>query len=101
MQFVSRETDGYTWGNQPGVNLPASSDWQTFEVSTAADPPNNVLGMSATRAFTLQIYGGPSQNIPGDVVLWLDNVRLVPEPSTIGLACLFAVAGLAGYRRRP
>lgn len=94
-QFVSRETDGYNWGNQPGLNLPANNDWQTFEVSTT-----DGLGMSATRAFTLQIYGGPSQNIPDDVVVWLDNIRLIPEPSTLALAGLFSLVGLASNRRR-
>jgi len=96
MQFVSRETDGYNWGNQAGVNLPAVSDWQTFSVATSGDG----LGMSQTRAFTLQIYGGPSQNIPDDVVIWLDNVRLVPEPSSLVLAGVFAIIGLAGHRRK-
>ncbi len=96
MQFVSRETDGYNWGNQAGVNLPAVSDWQTFSVATSGDG----LGMANTRAFTLQIYGGPSQNIPDDVVVWLDNVRLVPEPSALAMAGLFAVIGLASNRRK-
>jgi len=96
LQFVSRETDGYNWGNQAGLNLPAVTGWQTFSVATSGDG----LGMANTRAFTLQIYGGPSQNIPGDVVVWLDNVRLVPEPSSIALAGLFAVVGLASNHRK-
>ncbi len=96
MQFVSRETDSYSWGNQAGTSIPAVSGWQTFSLATSGDG----LGMSATRAFTLQVYGGPSQNIPGDVILWIDNIRLVPEPSTLGLAGLLAVVGLASSRRK-
>ena len=95
MDFVSRETDGYNWGGQAGRNLPASSDWQTFAVSTA-----DGLGMSATRAFTLQLFGGGNQNIPDDVVLWLDNVRLVPEPSTLALAGCFGLIAIGSVRRR-
>ncbi len=87
LQFVSRETDGYTWGNQSGINLPAVSGWQTFSVPTTG---NGGLNMTATRALTLQIYGGPAQNIPGPVTLWLDNIRLVPEPASLTLLTLTA-----------
>ena len=72
MQFVSRETNGYTWGAQTGQNLPAVSGWQTFSIPTTA---NGGLDMAATRAFTLQLYGGPAQNTSGPVTLWLDNIR--------------------------
>ncbi len=96
LQFVSRETGSYTWGGQSGTSLPALSGWQTFSVPTSGDG----LGMSLTRAFTLQLYGGPSQNISGPVTLWLDNVRAVPEPSAFALTGLFAILGLARSRRR-
>ena len=95
-QFVSRETGGYTWGNQPGYNLPGPTDvWQTFTIPTTS---NGGLDMTNTRAFSFQIYGGPSQNIPGPVVVWLDNIRLVPEPASLSLFGL--AAGMVVLSRR-
>lgn len=99
MNFVSRETDGYNWGNQPGVNLAPAAGWTTYSVSTTAG-----LGMSATRAFTLQLYGGPSQNISGPVTLWIDNIRTaqaVPEPASLAtLALSLGALGVCiGLRR--
>ncbi len=99
MQFVSREGNGYTWGNQPGVNLAPASGWTTYSVSTSAG-----LGMANTRAFTLQLYGGPSQNITGPVTLWIDNIRTVsavPEPASLALCGLvFGAIGVVARRRR-
>lgn len=96
LQFVSRETDGYTWGNQPGFNISPADGWRTITIPTTG---NGGLDMAETRAFTLQLYGGPSQNIDGQITLFLDNVRLVvPEPGAAVLALLgFAAAPL---RRR-
>ncbi|MEO0530747.1 MAG: PEP-CTERM sorting domain-containing protein [Planctomycetota bacterium] len=90
-QFVSREGDGYGFNSVLGENLaPETGVWKTFSVPTDT--------MTETRAFTVQLYGGPDQNIDGPITLFLDNIRLVPEPSTIALATL--VAGLAATRRR-
>lgn len=97
MQFVSRETGNYDWGGQSGFNLTGPTDeWQTLTIPTAS---NGGMDMAATRAFTLQIYGGPSQNIPGPVAIWIDNVRTVPipEPSAIVLLGL-ATVGFATWR---
>ncbi|QDS99186.1 PEP-CTERM sorting domain-containing protein [Adhaeretor mobilis] len=98
-QFVSRETDGYNWGSQSGFNLSGPTDeWQTITIPTTA---NGGMDMTATRAFTLQIYGGPSQNIPGPVAIWLDNVRTVPIPEPTAIVLLgLAGVGIALQRRR-
>ncbi|WP_146572215.1 hypothetical protein [Botrimarina hoheduenensis] len=93
-QFVSREGDGYGFNSVLGTNLaPNTGVWQSYSIPTSS--------MSATRAFTIQLYGGPSQNIDGPITLFLDNVRLVeiPEPASIALAAAIAAAGL-GFRRR-
>ncbi|QDU88844.1 hypothetical protein Pla175_22280 [Pirellulimonas nuda] len=100
MNFVSRETNGYNWGNQPGANLAPAVGWTTYSVSTSAG-----LGMANTRAFTLQLYGGASQNISGPVTLWIDNIRTVdavPEPASLS-ACALVLGGLGvcfGRRRK-
>ena len=92
-QFVSRETDNYDWNGLLGFNLPpVTGQWQTYTV-----PAGDVDGLTATRAFTLQLYGGPSQNIDGSITLFLDNIRLTPEPTT---ASLLVLAGsVLAFRR--
>lgn len=85
--FVSRETDGYSFNTVASQNLPsATPEWITLSAPASS--------LTATRAFTVQLYGGPSQNITGDITLWIDNLRLtsapVPEPTT-GLLGLIAV----------
>lgn len=91
LTFASRETDGYNFNGVINTNLaPPTGEWRTF--SAPADT------LTATRALTLQLYGGPDQNIDGPITLLIDNVRLVvPEPTT-GLLTL--VAGAAALRRR-
>lgn len=100
LQMVSRETGGYTWGGQPGLNLLGNSgNWQTFSIDTSL---NGGLDMTATRALTLQIYGGNPRNIPGDVTVWLDNVRVVsavPEPGSLSLLALVGMGVMARRRR--
>ncbi len=61
MQMVSRETDGYNWGNQAGLNLPnVAGTWETFSIPTAAT--GGSLAMTATRPLTYQLYGGGSEH---------------------------------------
>jgi hypothetical protein len=98
LDFVSRETNGYNWGNQTGRNLPAVSGWQTFSVPTAAGGAGGI-GMTQTRALTIQLFGGAGQNIQSPVTLWLDNIRTVPEPASLALAAAVLVAGLGCVRR--
>ncbi len=83
MNFVSRETNNYDWGSQPGRNLAPAMGWTTFSVSTT-----DGLTMAQTRALTFQLYGGASQNITGNVTVWLDNIRTVPEPGAAGMALI-------------
>jgi hypothetical protein len=90
--FVSRETDNYNYNQVLGVNLNPADDgnWVTYTVPTAS--------FLQTRAFTTQLYGGPSQNITGRVVVWMDNIRFVPEPT--GGICSMIGLLLLGFRRR-
>jgi len=94
LDFVSRETDNYNWGNQTGRNLPGTPGvWQTFSVPTTSG-----LGMTQTRALTLQLYGGGGQNIQAPVTLWLDNIRTIPEPTSLAILAIGA-AGCIGLVR--
>ncbi len=83
MNFVSREADNYNWNPLLSDNLAPAVGWQTFSLPASS--------LTATRAFSLQLFGGGSQNINGNVTLFLDNLRLtvlVPEPSTALLVLL-------------
>lgn len=92
-QFVSRETDSYSFNSVLGTNLaPETGVWKTYSVSAET--------MAATRAFTIQLYGGPGQNIDGPITLFMDNIRLtVPEPSTIALVGLLACSSIVCRRK--
>lgn len=93
-QFVSRETDGYSFNSVLGENLPpVTGQWQSYSVPADS--------MTATRAFTVQLYGGPSQNLDGPITLFLDNIRLtqIPEPASLTLIGLMSAAALVGRRR--
>ncbi len=87
--FVSRETDGYSYNQLFGINLPqGAGEWTTYSA-----PASTLL---ATRAFTVQLYGGPQQNLQGTVTMWMDNIRLVPEPA----AGIMILAGILFLRLR-
>lgn len=99
-QFVSRETDGYTWGNQPGYNLDgAGGEWQTVSLATTG---NGGLDMTSTRAFTFQIFGGGNQDIQGPVNVWIDNIRVtaVPEPGALSILGMATICLISARRRR-
>jgi len=90
-KFVSRETDNYNYNVLFQGNLPNLSGWQTFSAPTST--------MTQTRAFTFELFGGGSQNIQGPVTLWLDNIRTVPEPTSLAIIAMGAI-GCFGFVRR-
>ena len=73
-----RNGSNYDWEPQTPQgfdgNLKVQNAWQHL----------TVLGLTGTvdaiRALTLQLYGGPSQNIDGTVNFWIDNVVLNQLP---------------------
>jgi hypothetical protein len=93
-QFVVRNTDGYVYNAQAAPlqgNLNDANGWVNFSAP--------LTGSNAVRAFTIQLYGGPDQNLPGDVTLYIDNINIVPEPSAAMLVGL-GVFGACARRRR-
>ncbi len=98
LSFDSRETNSYTSNSLLGENLTPAVGWQSYSLPTAS--------LTATRAFTLQLFGGGGQNINGNITLFLDNVRLtttaIPEPSAFlmfGLASLVCGRSVLCRRR--
>lgn len=65
-----RNGDNYDWEPQFNDNLSAAGGWRHIEVSPLQGTVN------AIRALTLQLYGGPQQNLTGPVTFWIDNVVL-------------------------
>jgi hypothetical protein len=76
---VFTKNNGYTW-DSGHVNAGLASagtlgTWQHVDIPLAAG--TNV------RALAFQIYGG--RNLVGTTTLYLDNLQLIPEPSTIAM----------------
>jgi len=94
-----RNTDSYNYVGEFNDNIGISwqtnmpNGWRHCVVSPLVTPDD------AIRALTIQLYGGPSQNISGDVIFNIDNIQFVPEPSAIALVGLGAVAVLSRRRR--
>ena len=93
-QFAIRNTDNYNYRSEGGFNLAPATGWFTRSVPIG----NFSMPIDMARALTMQLYGGPSQNITGTVTIWLDNVRFVPEPGCGTLIVM--MSGLAGIARR-
>jgi len=91
-----RNTDNYNYSQQFGDNLHSADGWRHITASPLTPPDD------AIRAITWQLYGGPSQNINGQLTLWIDNVEFtpVPEPSAVALAGLGALAFLIWRKRK-
>jgi hypothetical protein len=96
-QLVIRNTGNYDYNAQFGDNIRSADGWRHISVSPLVGGVNDIRGV------TWQLYGGPSQNIPGPVTLWIDNVVFtqVPEPSPALFAGLGALVLLAHRWRRP
>jgi hypothetical protein len=92
-QIAFRTGDTWAWSPQFGDNVGANyqvdaNGWRHI------DTPITLSSTDAVHHLTWQLYGGPSQNITGNVTLWIDNVYYTtlttstsPPPSlTIGPA---------------
>jgi len=66
-----RNGSGYDWSPQFNDNVTSADGWRHISVSPLSDPANDI------RALTLQLYGGPQQNIDGNVTLWIDNLSFI------------------------
>ena len=95
-QFAFRNTDNYNFVNEFGDNVRVADGWRHVHVQPLVAP------FDAVRALTIQLYGGPDQNINGTVTLRLDNVVLtqVPEPGMLGAASLAGACALLRRRGR-
>jgi hypothetical protein len=95
-QLVIRNTGNYDYNVQFQDNVRSADGWRHIVVTPLTGAVNDI------RAITWQLYGGPSQNIPGPVTLWIDNVVLVPvpEPAPLAFAALGAFGLLAYWWRR-
>jgi hypothetical protein len=96
-QFAFRNTDNYNFVNEFGDNVRVADGWRHVHVEPLVAP------FDAVRALTIQLYGGPDQNINGTVTLRLDNVVLtqIPEPGTCGaLALVTGAMTLLRLRRQ-
>jgi hypothetical protein len=87
-----RNTGNYNYITQFGDNVRSADGWRHVSVPLTAP-------FDQMRALTFNLYGGPSQNIDGDVTFNIDNIVLVPEPSTTALFGLGALGAFAIRRR--
>ena len=90
-----RNTDNYNYVQQFGDNIRIDAGWR--HVSVPLTGP-----FDAIRGLTFQLYGGPSQNLPGPVTLYIDNVLFteVPEPSAAALLACGALVGMWRWCRQ-
>jgi len=63
-----RNGPNYDYQSQNGISLNGATGWQHYEITPLTGTINDVRGL------TLQLYGGPSQNLTGNVTFWIDNV---------------------------
>lgn len=97
LDFVIRNTGSYDWTPQLGGNVNDANGWTHFSGPLQGS-------VNAVRAFTFQLYGGPGQNLPGAVTVYLDNIVVtqVPEPGAIAFlsagVCLLTVVRRHGRK---
>ena len=63
-----RNGPNYDYQSQNGMGLDGTLGWVHYDISPITGTVNNVRGL------TIQLYGGPSQNLTGNVTFWVDNV---------------------------
>ena len=90
-------------GKAPGTYLN-----QTISLATSVGPYrpgesfNQIFGPvdpnDLTVASAFQFY--INKNVLTPITIYIDNVRFVPEPATLGLVCMGAMVGAFGWRRR-
>ena len=94
--MVIRNTDNYNYNTQFGDSVRSADGWRHVSVPLTGATDH-------IRALTFNLYGGPGQNIDGDVTFWIDNIEftaVVPEPSTLALVGLGTLGLLAIRLRR-
>jgi len=90
-----RNGPNYDYQSQNGIGLSSATGWQHYTVSPLTGTINDIRGL------TLQLYGGPSQNINGPVTFWIDNVTFTQVPEPASLVTFGCVAmGCLLHRRR-
>ena len=94
LTFSARNTDGAT-NVEVGLLGPGFADWETFTLTTT------------WQTFTATANFAPLANNNGDVFFYqrgtgsihVDNVSIIPEPTSVGLIAL-AGSGIVAFRRR-
>jgi hypothetical protein len=73
--LVVRNGPTYVYNSQANANLGPAGQWIHFDTALSG-------AVDSLRAVTWQLYGGPSQNMNGDVILWIDNLVFTQKPAT-------------------
>ena len=92
LQIVIRNGDNYDYTPVSSFNLETGmTEISIMDLSAATE----------ARALTFDLYGGPDQNTTGNVILSVQDIKLVPipEPAT-SLLSLIAIAISMAYCRR-
>jgi hypothetical protein len=74
LSLAIRNTASYNYVAQYAANLFSSNGW------THIDAPL-VAPVDQVRGFTVELYGGPGQNLTGTTTLWVDNLVILPTNS--------------------
>ena len=75
LSLVIRDGPTYTYTPQFNNEVFAIGGWQHISIQGLQGPIDDIRGI------TLQLYGGPQQNLTGTVNMWIDNLVLTtPTP---------------------